>query len=69
MFLSPAIGDCGNWSLCSTAKVLLTIHQELYLGFFMKTGRNDPCPCVSGKKYKVCCLKKDQTPPRKTGIT
>jgi SEC-C motif-containing protein len=26
----------------------------------MKTGRNQPCPCGSGKKYKVCCLKKDQ---------
>lgn len=22
----------------------------------MKTGRNDPCPCGSGKKYKKCCL-------------
>ena len=21
-----------------------------------KTGRNDPCPCGSGKKYKQCCL-------------
>jgi len=21
-----------------------------------KTGRNDPCPCGSGKKYKHCCL-------------
>lgn len=21
-----------------------------------KIGRNDPCPCVSGKKYKKCCL-------------
>ncbi|HBQ64165.1 MAG TPA: hypothetical protein DD727_04430 [Clostridiales bacterium] len=20
-----------------------------------KTGRNDPCPCGSGKKYKKCC--------------
>ncbi|MSE17613.1 YecA family protein, partial [Pantoea agglomerans] len=19
-------------------------------------GRNDPCPCGSGKKYKQCCL-------------
>jgi hypothetical protein len=26
----------------------------------MKTGRNDPCPCGSGKKYKKCCLEKDQ---------
>ena len=24
----------------------------------MKTGRNDPCPCGSGKKYKKCCMKK-----------
>ena len=23
-----------------------------------KTGRNDPCPCGSGKKFKKCCLKK-----------
>ena len=22
-------------------------------------GRNDPCPCNSGKKYKACCLKKE----------
>lgn len=24
-----------------------------------KTGRNDPCPCGSGKKYKKCCLYKE----------
>ena len=24
-----------------------------------KVGRNDPCPCGSGKKYKQCCLPKD----------
>jgi|SRR5688572_8780358 len=22
-----------------------------------KTGRNDPCPCGSGKKFKQCCLR------------
>jgi preprotein translocase subunit SecA len=22
-----------------------------------KVGRNDPCPCGSGKKYKHCCMK------------
>ena len=22
----------------------------------MKTGRNDPCPCGSGKKFKRCCM-------------
>jgi hypothetical protein len=26
----------------------------------MKAGRNDPCPCGSGKKYKKCCLPRDQ---------
>jgi hypothetical protein len=25
----------------------------------MKAGRNDPCPCGSGKKYKHCCYAKD----------
>jgi uncharacterized protein YecA (UPF0149 family) len=23
-----------------------------------KAGRNDPCPCGSGEKYKKCCLDK-----------
>jgi preprotein translocase subunit SecA len=23
-------------------------------------GRNDPCPCGSGKKYKACCMRKDR---------
>src|SRR5215213_1946043 len=27
-----------------------------------KVGRNDPCPCGSGKKYKKCHLNKN-TPP------
>jgi uncharacterized protein YchJ len=22
-----------------------------------KLGRNDPCPCGSGRKYKKCCLR------------
>jgi hypothetical protein len=28
----------------------------------MKIGRNDPCPCGSGKKYKRCCLAKQAQP-------
>jgi hypothetical protein len=27
----------------------------------MKTGRNEPCPCGSGKKYKKCHSAADQT--------
>ncbi|MCD4789008.1 MAG: SEC-C domain-containing protein [Bacteroidales bacterium] len=26
-----------------------------------KIGRNDPCPCGSGKKYKKCCLNKNNS--------
>ena len=26
-----------------------------------KIGRNDPCPCGSGKKYKQCCMRKGTT--------
>lgn len=25
-----------------------------------KIGRNDPCPCGSGKKYKYCCMNKNK---------
>ena len=31
-------------------RVSKTVHIE-------KIGRNDPCPCGSGKKYKQCCMK------------
>ncbi|MGM9539318.1 SEC-C metal-binding domain-containing protein, partial [Anaerovibrio sp.] len=24
-----------------------------------KIGRNEPCPCGSGKKYKNCCISKE----------
>lgn len=30
-----------------------------------KTGRNDPCPCGSGKKYKKCCMNKDRLEAQK----
>ena len=31
---------------------------ETYVREGPKIGRNDPCPCGSGKKYKKCCLGK-----------
>jgi len=30
-----------------------------------KVGRNEPCPCKSGRKYKQCCLNKPQPDPLK----
>lgn len=37
---------------------LLTGHKpvEIVTAKGAKVGRNDPCPCGSGKKYKKCCL-------------
>ena len=32
------------------------IHQDAPVPGHSKVGRNDPCPCGSGKKYKKCCL-------------
>lgn len=29
--------------------------QQPYRRDENKVGRNDPCPCGSGKKYKKCC--------------
>ena len=30
-----------------------------------KIGRNDPCPCGSGKKYKQCCGRKKEPQEKK----
>lgn len=30
----------------------------------MKIGRNEPCPCGSGKKYKRCCINRTTIEPR-----
>jgi len=34
-------------------EILLTPHKPMIAE--NKVGRNDPCPCGSGKKYKKCC--------------
>lgn len=35
----------------------ITVKNKPILKRKNKTGRNDPCPCESGKKYKMCCIK------------
>ena len=35
----------------------------------MNTERNQPCPCGSGKKYKKCCLAKDEAAAREAAAT
>lgn len=33
-------------------------YRESKIARSEKVGRNDPCPCGSGKKYKHCCISK-----------
>ena len=37
---------------------VVPIHLRPLLGPRRDTGRNDPCPCGSGRKFKKCCLDK-----------
>ncbi|GHU62122.1 hypothetical protein AGMMS49983_03000 [Clostridia bacterium] len=39
----------------SPTNYLSEIHGKIDLEKAKKSGRNDPCPCGSGKKYKKCC--------------
>lgn len=41
----------GNWYLVGGEP----LHAKQVVREAPKTGRNDPCPCGSGKKYKKCC--------------
>lgn len=47
-----------NYAECGglLADMLQEENQEPYRREQMKIGRNDPCFCGSGKKYKHCCL-------------
>ena len=39
--------SCSDTSCCPPAEPVKRA--------FPKVGRNDPCPCESGKKFKKCC--------------
>ncbi len=43
--------DDGNWFFYDARVPKI----EQYVRPTPKVGRNDPCPCGSGKKYKKCC--------------
>ena len=45
--VATATGESGGSDALPTKK------QPVKAG--AKVGRNDPCPCGSGKKYKACC--------------
>lgn len=48
--------------ISKTAKFQQIWHQSHtpWMRINKKVGRNDPCPCGSGKKYKNCCLLRDE---------
>lgn len=47
-------------SYCAISTAVGRAHEpptpETYFREVEKVGRNDPCPCGSGKKFKKCCL-------------
>ena len=47
-----ALNSVDNGQRIANADVDRTVRNE-----GPKVGRNDPCPCGSGKKYKNCCGK------------
>jgi uncharacterized protein len=56
---TDAIGELESWTGSSERDEMLPVSwpvQQPVLNPLRKVGRNDPCPCGSGKKFKKCCL-------------
>jgi uncharacterized protein len=52
--IAPNVRDIYTYWLSKRADTLP--QKQPVMGSEPKVGRNDPCPCGSGKKYKKCCL-------------
>jgi hypothetical protein len=49
----------GDWNAhYKNAEQIFADENPMLANMFSNVGRNDLCPCGSGKKYKSCCLKK-----------
>lgn len=47
----------GNWEThYQLAEDIFMNENPMLSDVFSNVGRNEPCPCGSGKKYKTCCL-------------
>jgi hypothetical protein len=81
--LEDAIGELSGWYVFSDAakrdqERRATRPGDARLAFadtplpfvdpFKDVGRNDPCPCGSGKKYKKCCLGREPLRPSLPGL-
>src|SRR3954471_12140918 len=66
--LEDAIGELSGWYAFSDAfkrdqerragrlGLVPSAAPQPLINPFKNVGRNDPCPCGSGKKFKKCCL-------------
>jgi len=41
-----------------TRSMFQSVVKSMFKPYGKKIGRNTPCPCGSGRKYKKCCLGK-----------
>ena len=54
--------NLASWKNVLTKEKMSDITKEFRTSKIVhveKIGRNDPCPCGSGKKYKQCCMNKN----------
>ncbi len=59
MFEDNSGSEASEKSRKDFEKMLRAMKREFHQpAVIKKIGRNDPCPCGSGKKYKFCCLNK-----------
>ncbi len=51
-------GEISEEKLGQKIEKLIDTSLEENINIYKKVGRNDPCPCGSGKKFKKCCIDK-----------
>ena len=55
-YIDDAIAEMQSWACFKASQSKPQKKHVLAAPKSKKPGRNDPCPCGSGKKYKKCCL-------------
>ncbi len=55
---APSLSDMSEMQQAANSSAASDKKIEPIRNHEERTGRNDPCPCGSGKKYKQCCMRK-----------
>ena len=81
--LEDAIGELSGWygfsdaakrdqerraTSSGDARLAFADTPQSFVDPFKGVGRNDPCPCGSGKKFKKCCLNRGALGPSLPGL-